>query len=185
MTTRAAFPIKGDLMTEPCRSTSRVKTMGLAVVAVLLAATSARAEDRLGGHFGAVFPLVTHAQGETTDITDDFQVGFPMGITVKTSDKFAFDLELVPALNNKPLRVPLTVHPGALFGLGSHYTAGLRMAFDINSASWGFTPLLNKAFPQHGYAVFVEAVAPIRFQEDSAGESHTAVTFGVHVGLGF
>jgi hypothetical protein len=30
--------------------------------------------------------LVTHANGDTTHIGDDFNAGFPMGITVKTSD---------------------------------------------------------------------------------------------------
>lgn len=30
-----------------------------------LSSTNASAQNRLGGHFGAVFPLVTHANGET------------------------------------------------------------------------------------------------------------------------
>jgi hypothetical protein len=171
------------------RSRSRIvrtlETAGLAVLSLAFAAPPAAAENRLGGHFGAVFPLVTRANDDTTTLSDDFQVGFPMGITVKTSDKFAFDLELVPGINNDPLRVPLTVHPGALWGLGGNYTLGLRMAFDINGASWGFTPLLNKGFPMGGHTLFVEAVAPIRFQEDFAGESQTALTFGIHVGVGF
>jgi hypothetical protein len=162
-----------------------LKTISLAALTLALNAPLAHAENKLGGHFGAVFPLLTHVNGETTNIGDDFQVGFPMGITVKTSDKFAFDLELVPAINNDPLRTPLTVHPGALWGLGDHFTAGLRMAFDVDGASWGFTPLLNKGFPHGGHALFIEAVAPIRFQEDSRGESQTAITFGVHVGVGF
>src|SRR5207249_1857931 len=85
----------------------------------------------------------------------DFSVGFPMGITVKTSDQWAFDLELVPSIQNDPLSVGLTVHPGIIRALQNHYAAGLRMAFDVNQASWGFTPLLNKAFPVPGrpYAV--------------------------------
>jgi hypothetical protein len=157
----------------------------LALTLLGLSASSARAEDRLGGHFGVVFPLVTHAHGDTTDITDDFQMGFPMGITVKTSDRWAFDLELVPGLNpdeNGPIGVPLTVHPGVLRSLGGRWTAGLRMAFDIRSASWGFTPLLNRGLGHH---TFVEAVVPIRFQDDELGEGSTAVGFGVHLGVGF
>ena len=174
-------------MSAPPRSTvaGRVKKIGLVAFVLIITASLVQAENRLGGHFGAVFPLVTHADGETTDITDDFQVGFPMGITVKTSDKFAFDLELVPAINTDPLRTPLTVHPGGLFGLGHNYTLGMRMAFEVDGASWGFTPLLNKGFPRGGHTIFVEAVTPIRFQEDEFGESHTAITFGVHVGVGF
>jgi hypothetical protein len=162
--------------------------IGWCLVAALpgMAGTAA-AQDRLGGHFGAVLPLVTHASGDTTTIADDFVIGFPMGITVKTSDRWAFDLELVPVIQNDALNVGLTVHPGILRGLSNGYTAGLRMAFDVNQASWGFTPLVNKAFPVpgHAYAVFVEGVVPIRFQEDPAGGNRTSIGLAVHLGVGF
>jgi hypothetical protein len=152
----------------------------------LIAAADARADNRLGGHIGAVFPLLTHVDGETTTIGDDFQVGFPMGITVKKSDRFAFDLELVPGVDDDPQTVSLTVHPGALWGLGSGFTLGLRAAFDVSGDAWGFTPLLNKGFARGSHTLFVEAVVPIRFQtEDEAGDKHTAVGFGVHLGVGF
>jgi len=166
----------------------RIRPVVICAISLCLAASAASAQDRLGGHFGVVFPLVTHANGGTTNIGDDFKVGFPMGITVKTSDRYAFDLEVVPALDpqeNGPIGVPLTIHPGVLRSLGSSWTAGLRMAFDIGSASWGFTPLLNKGFPMGGHAYFVEFVVPIRFQDDSRGDTHGAITFGVHLGIGF
>jgi len=159
----------------------------LAIVTMLAVPASAHAQDRLGGHFGAVFPLVTHANGETTTIGDDFQIGFPMGVTVKTSDQWAFDLELVPVIQNSPLNVSLTVHPGIIRGLAHGYAMGLRMAFDVDRASWGFTPLVNKGFavPNHNYKFFVEGVVPIRFQQDSAGDNHTSIGFAVHTGIGF
>ncbi len=166
-----------------------VTTMVMALAAVVLGAASARAQDRIGAHFGAVFPLVTHANGETVNIGDDFKVGFPMGITIKTSGTVAFDLELVPVLD--PVKdvgtfVSLTVHPGILKGLGHGWTLGGRMAFDINGNSWGFTPLINKGFPQGPVTYFIEGVLPIRFQDDLlTHESHTAVTLGVHVGVAF
>ena len=165
-----------------------VRCAVMIAMAWCLAASAAGAQDRLGGHFGVVFPLVTHANGDTTNIGDDFKMGFPMGITVKTSDKYAFDLELVPSLDpqeNGPINVGLTIHPGLLRSLGNSWTAGLRMAFDVNGASWGFTPLLNKGFPVGGQTYFVEFVVPIRFQDDSAGDTHGAVSFGVHLGIGF
>jgi hypothetical protein len=59
------------------------------------------------------------------------------------------------------------------------------MAFDINRASWGFTPLINKGFPVNGQTYFVEFVVPIRFQDDSVGDTHSAIGFGVHFGIGF
>ena len=165
-----------------------VRPLMIGALGLCLAASSARAQDRLGGHFGVVFPLVTHANGNTSDISDDFKVGFPMGITVKKSGGYAFDLEVVPALDpqkNGPIGVPLTIHPGILKSIGSGWTGGLRMAFDIGGASWGFTPLLNKGFPMGDLNPFIEFVVPIRFQDDSFGNSHTAVTFGIHLGVGF
>jgi hypothetical protein len=157
-------------------------------MSLLLAASAANAQDRLGGHFGVVFPFVTHVNGETTSIGDDFKMGFPMGITVKTSGAWAFDLELVPTLDpvaDGPINVPLTLHPGVLHPLGGSWTAGLRMAFDLGDASWGFTPLLNKGFAMEGLTYFVEAVVPIRFQDDTLGQTHSAISLGVHVGVGF
>ncbi len=81
--------------------------------------------------------------------------------------------------------MPLTVHPGVLRSLGNSWTGGLRMAFDIGAASWGFTPLLNKGFSVEGQSYFVELVVPIRFQDDDQGDSHTSIGLGVHVGFGF
>jgi hypothetical protein len=159
---------------------------GLVVGALVGFAPSASAQDRLGGHFGVVLPLVTHVGGDTVTISDDFQIGFPMGITVKNPDwkKIAFDLELVPGIQNEPLGVGLTVHPGILYSLKAPWTFGVRMAFDVNAPSWGFTPLLNYGLP-NGHGLFIEGVVPIRFQEDSLGDNRTAIGFGVHLGIGF
>jgi hypothetical protein len=167
----------------------RLVQSGVVLIAVMaMAPVAASAQDRLGGHIGVVFPLVTHVDGDTVSISDDFKIGFPMGITIKTSATVAFDLEVVPVLDprkDSPIGVPLTIHPGILKGLGNGWTVGGRMAFDINGASWGFTPLLNKGFPAGNLTYFVEAVLPIRFQDDALGESHTAVGFGVHLGVAF
>jgi hypothetical protein len=165
-----------------------VTSVVLGLAASVLVSSPAHAQDRIGAHFGAVFPLVTHVNGDTVSISDDFKIGFPMGITIKTSGTLAFDLEIVPVLDpheNGAIGVPLTIHPGILKGLGNGWTLGGRMAFDINGASWGFTPLINKGFPQGNYTLFVEGVLPIRFQDDSVGETHTAIGLGVHVGVAF
>jgi len=147
----------------------------------------ADAQNRVGGHFGVLFPLVTHANDTTTDISEDFTIGFPVGITVRKSPGVAFDLELVPVIQNEPLNVDLTLHPGVLWGLGDGWTAGLRMAFDVNKASWGFTPLINYGLHavSGGGSVFAEVVVPIRFQEDFFGDGFTRIGLGVHIGVGF
>jgi hypothetical protein len=158
------------------------------VFAILsLVASPAESQNTVGGHFGVLFPLVTHADGTTTDISEDFTIGFPVGITVRKNPTFAFDLELVSTIQNEPLDVGLTVHPGVLWGFADKWNAGIRVAFDVNQASWGFTPLVNYAFADvgGGSSLFAEAVVPVRFQEDIFGDSTTSVGLGVHVGIGF
>jgi len=158
-----------------------------AVAMSALFASPASAADTIGGHFGAVIPLVSRDNGTTTTVSDDFSAGFPMGVTVKRDGGWAFDLELVPVVQNKPLFVSLTVHPGVVKSLAHGYAAGVRMAFDAKAASWGFTPLVNHAFPVpgHSYVWFVEGVVPVRFQNDSAKDVHTSVGLGAHLGVGF
>jgi hypothetical protein len=158
------------------------------VIGLCVGTLAASAQNRVGGHFGVVFPLVTRANGETVDIGDDFKVGFPMGITVRKSDAFAFDIELVPGLDfheDAPVDVPLTIHPGVLRSLGGSWTGGMRLAFDIGGASWGFTPLLNRGFTIGEQPYFVEFVFPVRFQDDTGGETNGSIAFGVHLGIGF
>ena len=161
---------------------------GILVFAILsLVTAQAEAQNTIGGHFGVLFPLVTHADGTTTNISDDFTVGFPVGITVRKSQTFAFDLEFVPSVQNEPLDVDLTVHPGVLWGFADKWNAGIRVAFDVNRPSWGFTPLVNYAFADvgGGSSLFAELVVPLRFQEDLFGDNITSIGLGVHVGIGF
>jgi hypothetical protein len=146
---------------------------------------TAHAQNRIGGHFGTVLPLVTHARGDSSTIADDASVGFPTGVTVRTSNRVAFDLEVVPVIQNQPLGVSMTFHPGVLLGLDARTTVGMRMAFDVDRPSWGFTPLLNRGFASvGGRPLFAELVAPVRFQEDAAG-TFTTIGLGVHLGFGF
>ena len=164
----------------------RISILMAAFGLMVSGASVAEAQNQLGGHFGVVFPLVTRSGGETTTIGDDFTIAFPTGLTLKKTSRVAFDLELVPAIQNSPLGVSLTVHPGVIVGLPHSFAGGLRVAFDVNAASWGFTPLLARSFPVGGgCAFFLELDVPIRFQEDAAGESRTAVTVAAHVGIGF
>ena len=83
------------------------------------------------------------------------------------------------------MRVPLTLHPGVLRSLGGRWTGGLRMAFDVDGASWGLTPLLNLGMTADEQPYFVEFVVPIRFQDDIAGATTNSIGFGVHLGVGF
>ena len=163
-------------------------TFSVVVIGLVCLVPSVKAQDNLGGHAGFVLPLVTHAGGQTTSIADNFTIGFPVGITVKGKGRMAFDLELVPAIQDSPRNVTLTVHPGLVWGLGHNFGAGARLAFDVNSSQFGFTPLVNKSWPVKDHyfkAYFVEAVLPVRFNRPSGGPSTNPVTFGVHVGVAF
>jgi len=166
----------------------------ITAVLIVLGASAAsaqgddRSNGRIGGHIGFVLPLITHAGGQNTSLADNFAIGFPMGITLKGTGKTAFDLELVPAIQDSPRQVGLTVHPGLLRSLGHNFTFGMRLAFDASSAQFGFTPLLNKSWPiEHNFfkAYFVEAVLLIRFNRPVGGPSTNPVTFGMHFGVGF
>jgi hypothetical protein len=159
----------------------------LLTLLVVLGAAPGSAENKVGGHFGFVLPLVTRFDGETTDLSDDFKIGFPTGITVHKSDRLAFDLEFVPIVNDKPLDVDVVIHPGVLVNVGNHLTAGLRMAFEVDAQAWGFTPLIARGFPIQGQnaTYFVELDFPVRIQENALGENKTAVGLAFHTGIGF
>jgi len=146
----------------------------------------------LGGHIGFVLPLVTHSGGQTiNNLTEQFAVGFPVGITVKGSGRTAFDLELVPQINTAGQRLTtLTVHPGLIYSLGHGYGVGGRVAFVVDNATWGFTPLVNKSWPiKHNNGLFkahfVEADLPVRFSRPVGAPATNAVTFAMHAGVSF
>src|SRR5262245_10598320 len=136
---------------------------------------------QIGGHAGFVLPIVTWGTNtEPTTINDDFVIGFPVGVTVKPGGPWAFDMELVPTINNHD--VELTVHPGVLYAIDENWTAGLRMGFDINNHAWGPTPLINRKICDlnDSMHLFVELPVPIRI-----GEHSTNVTAALHMGVGF
>lgn len=164
----------------------------VAIILLSLSAVPASAQDAVGGHIGVVLPLVTHAGGDTTTISDNFSIGFPMGVTIKGKGRMAFDMEFVPSIQDTPRQVGLLVHPGILYGVGHGFTVGTRAAFDVNSTQFGFTPLVNKSWPirsENSFfkAYFAEAVLPVRFNRPNVPNAINTnpVTFGMHFGVGF
>jgi hypothetical protein len=155
----------------------------------------AQAQDNnftVGGHIGFVLPLVTRSGSQWINNTaDQFSIGFPVGITVKGSGRMAFDFELDPFINTaRPRQTTLTVAPGLVWRLGHGWAAGARLAFDVNSSSWGFTPLVNHSWPikrENSFfkTYFIEADFPVRFNRPVGGPATDPVTFAMHFGLGF
>ena len=153
-------------------------------------AATAHAQVNVGGHVGFVIPWVTHAGGQTTSIADNFQIGFPIGVTFKGQGRMALDLEMVPSISDKPRTVSLTIDPGVVWSLSHGVGVGIRAAFDVNSSQFGFIPLVNKSWkfkePKGIFKrYFVEADLPVKFNRPTGGISTNAVTFAIHFGLGF
>jgi hypothetical protein len=153
-------------------------------------AATASAQVTVGGHVGFVIPWVGHSGGQTTSIADNFQIGFPIGVTFKGQGRMALDLEMVPSISDKPRAVELTIDPGVVWGFSHGVGVGLRAAFDVHSAQFGFIPLVNKSWdfkePKGIFKrFFIEADLPVKFNRPTGGLSTNSVTFATHFGLGF
>lgn len=150
---------------------------------------SVKAQNTIGGHFGFVQPIITIQDGETTNGFDPYTIGFPIGITVRKSEKFAFDAEFVPFIgssknsdgDNVSSVNDLLIHPGLLWGIGNKLTFGNRLAFETQSRRYGITPLLNKGFLVGKTNVFAELVLPVRVGNDQ----ELSITAALHFGIGF
>ena len=164
----------------------RIQTAALGVFIFFMGAiVPARAESKLGGHFGFLLPLATHLDGNTTTIADQFSIGFPMGITLKKTEKVAFDLELMPMIHSDPQEVGLVVHPGVMWMLNHQTSAGIRMAFDLMDSAWGFTPMVARHFMMtEGTTFFTEVSLPIRIHEMD-GNKKGSVGVELHFGVAF
>ena|SRR5579872_1283877 len=163
---------------------------GTLVLVVTIGSLTVEAQDNIGGHIGFVLPLVTHADGSTTTIGDNFSIGFPIGVTFKGKGHFSLDLEMVPQITDSPRNVALTIDPGGIWSLSHGVSIGGRVAFDVNSSRFGFIPLINKSWKfknqdQFFKAYFVEADLPVKFDRPPGGPNTNPVTFAVHFGLGF
>lgn len=154
--------------------------------------TPAIAQNDIGGHIGVVVPMVQSTDGDVSTISDNLVGGFPMGITVKVRHNVAFDIEVVPFLDENAVSNVL-FHPGVLMGLTNNFTFGLRAAFETGG-SFGITPLLNKSFPFPGdpnTSFFVEGVVPVRFYQDPPDYQGAPVNLSktlamaIHVGIAF
>ncbi len=163
--------------------------LALCFIALLIPAAVNAQEPppRFGGHVGIAFPIVTRSGGRTTTISEDFIVGFPVGITIKNSSPFAFDFEFVPTINNSPTQeVTLTVHPGLIYSFKKNYAVGLRAAFDIGADTYGFTPLVQRSWKIKGNTkYFIEADFPVRFAQQPGGRRTRAAGFTAHSGVSF
>lgn len=136
-------------------------------------------------HFGAMTMLVSRARGVTTTIADDVMTGYPFGVLVMRG-RVMFDFELMPMVQQEPLRLDVTVAPGILVDMSRRVTLGARAGFELKNTAIGVTPLFHYNWVINGpTALFTETVVPIRFRQDAAGRTFTSVGLGMAVGMYF
>ncbi len=142
---------------------------------------------RFGGHVGIVIPIVTRGDNKTTTIGDDFIIGFPFALTVRTDSPVAFDFEFIPIINtpsNQDFR--FLVHPGIVYSFKKHYAAGVRAAYEFGTGSYGFTPIVNRSFKLKGKTnYFIEADFPVRRERRPDHSRFASIGFAVHSGINF
>jgi hypothetical protein len=169
--------------------------LGLGVPAVALGAQDATQYQQVappappqtktvGGHVGAATPLVSVAK-KTTNISDQFTLAHPIGVTVKLSDTVAADFEVVMANPIHPTgSTTLTVDPGVIVVTGP-VALGLRLAWEVNArTNVGIIPLINKGLMTFGRATwFVEAAFPMSYRDVEGDKYVFNVVF--HTGIGF
>ncbi|WP_010182085.1 hypothetical protein [Aquimarina agarilytica] len=161
----------------------------LSILFTCLITYSVTGQNTVGGHFGFVQPIVTIQDGDTTNGFDPYTIGFPTGVTIRKSEKFAFDIEFVPFISAATAAdggtissvSELLIHPGLLWGIGDKLTFGNRLAYETKSGRFGITPLLNKGFLLGKTNVFAEFVFPIRVGNDQ----DISLTAALHFGVGF
>jgi len=161
----------------------------VSILFVTLSTQNVQAQNTIGGHFGFVQPIITIQDGETSNGFDPYAIGFPMGVTIRKSEKFAFDIELVPFISsNKNIAGDnvsavneLLIHPGLLWGIGNKLTFGNRLAYETRSGRYGITPLLNRGFLIGKTNFFAELVLPVRVGNDQ----EISFTAALHFGVGF
>lgn len=142
---------------------------------------------RFGGHVGVVIPIVTRGDGRTTTIADDFIIGFPFALVVRTNSPAAFDFEFVPTINtpsNQDFR--FLVHPGVTYTFKKKYTVGVRAAYEFGTGNYGFTPIINRSFKLKGKTnYFIEADFPVRRERRPDRSRFASIQFAVHSGISF
>jgi hypothetical protein len=130
---------------------------------------------RVGGHVGLAIPLVVVADPVTGIGSDFTKIGLAPGVTVKLTDRWAIDFEMVAYSNflGSANVSTLVIDPGLVYSF-DFASVGLRSAVHVGQTqNWGFIPIINKGFPLGDGTVkaFVELDLPVFFNE--AGASMT------------
>ncbi|HEX3770473.1 MAG TPA: hypothetical protein VHV30_06405 [Polyangiaceae bacterium] len=137
---------------------------------------------QLGGHVGAVVPLVTVDSAGTQGIGDFVTVAIASGVTVKLGPQVAVDFEDVVGEPLKPKggTTGLTIDPGVIYDPGP-LALGVRLAVQVGApANLGIIPLVHKGFSLGDASWFLEVDLPLADVDGS-----WTFTVALHTGVSF
>ena len=138
---------------------------------------------KIAGYVGIVHPIVTYSDGSTTtNFTDYYVVGMPVGINIWKSAKIGFSAEFVPFIradNGTSKMNNFLFHPGILVALGHGFTFAGRAAFET-SGRYGLTPVINYVFKKNkNTSYFIAVPFPVRFGNEHASSVGVSFQFGI------
>ena len=139
------------------------------------------------GYLSFIIPVVTINKNETTpNFKETTTIGFPVGLNVYYSDKFAFSYEFTPSIvASKPSGKPgtsktsnLLFDPGPMFRFKNNFTIIARLAFET-AGRYGFTPVFNKVYLKtKAVNYFIAGSLPVRFGNSAPASVGVNVQFG-------
>jgi hypothetical protein len=151
---------------------------------------SAPVYPQVKGYLSFLIPMVTFNKDETvTEFERATTIGFPVGINIYYSDRFAFSFEITPSVQwsqHADSAVAsrtsnLLFDPGPVFRFKHNFNIIARLAFETQGR-YGFTPVFNKVY-LHTKAVnyFVSLSVPCRF----GNAKPPSVGLGLQIGFTF
>jgi len=160
---------------------------------ILIGFTASQAQEKpaasgypkVVGYMAVIHPIITlDKNGNTTNFSDGYTVGFPTGIHILKSDRFGYSFEVVPFIKSADGTSKVNnvlFHPGLIFRFPKSWILYTRMAFET-SGRYGFTPSISKIVYKAKYNnFFVTIPVPLRFGNDKPA----SIGFGLQMGLTF
>jgi hypothetical protein len=149
--------------------------------------TGSQAYPYVKGYLSFIIPVVTINKNTTTpNFKEATTIGFPVGLNVYYSDKFAFSYEFTPSIMAaKPTGKPgtsktsnLLFDPGPMFRFKNGFNIITRLAFETQGR-YGFTPVFNKVYLKtNAVNYFVALSLPVRFGNSDPASIGANVQFG-------
>jgi hypothetical protein len=139
------------------------------------------------GYLSFIIPVVTINKNATTpNFKEATTIGFPVGLNVYYSDRFAFSYEFTPSIvSSKSTGKPgtsktsnLLFDPGPMFRFKNGFNIIARLAFETQGR-YGFTPVFNKIYLKTKAINYFAALSlPARFGNSAPASIGANVQFG-------